>query len=246
MTGITRLGTPATNDGSVQFQVNFSEAVAGVDASDFQVVCSGSVSSGAVSVAGSGSSYTVTVDGVAGAGDHGLELIDDDTIRDILSNSAQSHALGGPGAGHMTGGAGVTAGSDTVLAERHGAVLLLTLNRPDRLNAWNGELEARLIKRLGQSAHRILGVIRKANRQVRVEPVDRKSKESLLLLPAEGDKLSDGDLVLAIDTDGHSLVKRYYREARRIRFEAINRSKPPTFTPKATIIGLVVGVIRQF
>jgi ribonuclease R len=61
----------------------------------------------------------------------------------------------------------------------------------------SGEIEARMIKRLGQSAHRILGVIRKANRQVRVEPVDRRSKESLLLVPAEGEKLSDGDLVLA-------------------------------------------------
>ncbi|WP_309645717.1 ribonuclease R [Phenylobacterium sp.] len=60
-----------------------------------------------------------------------------------------------------------------------------------------GETEARMIKRLGQSAHRILGVIRKANRQVRVEPVDRKSKESLLLVPAEAENLSDGDLVLA-------------------------------------------------
>jgi len=46
----------------------------------------------------------------------------------------------------------------------------------DRLET--GEYEARLIKKLGQSAHRILGVIRKSNREVRVEPVDRKSKDS--------------------------------------------------------------------
>ena len=32
---------------------------------------------------------------------------------------------------------------DTVLAERRGAVLLLTLNRPDRLNAWTDALEDR-------------------------------------------------------------------------------------------------------
>ena len=60
-----------------------------------------------------------------------------------------------------------------------------------------GEREARLIKRLGQSAHRVLGVVRKARREIRVEPVDRRSKESLLLTDAEGRDLSDGDLVLA-------------------------------------------------
>jgi len=59
----------------------------------------------------------------------------------------------------------------------------------------NGETEARLIKRLGQSAHRILGVVRKARREVRVEPVDRKSKDTLLL--PEGEDVRDGDLVLA-------------------------------------------------
>ena len=61
----------------------------------------------------------------------------------------------------------------------------------------SGEREARLIKRLGQSAHRILGVVRKARREIRIEPVDRRSKESLLLTEAEGADLRDGDLVLA-------------------------------------------------
>jgi ribonuclease R len=61
----------------------------------------------------------------------------------------------------------------------------------------SGEREARLIKRLGQSAHRILGVVRKSRREIRVEPVDRRAKESLLLTEAEGGPLSDGDLVLA-------------------------------------------------
>jgi ribonuclease R len=59
----------------------------------------------------------------------------------------------------------------------------------------NGEAEARLIKRLGQSAHRVLGVVRKARKETRLEPVDRKSKDSLIL--PEGEDLRDGDLVIA-------------------------------------------------
>lgn len=65
-------------------------------------------------------------------------------------------------------------------------------------------VEARLIKHLGQSAHRILGVIRKSRREIRVEPVDRKSKETLLLTELDGRDLKDGDLVLAaVTADAH-------------------------------------------
>jgi ribonuclease R len=66
-------------------------------------------------------------------------------------------------------------------------------------------VEARLIKRLGQSAHRILGVVRKSAREVRVEPVDRRSRESLRLSPHEGGDFADGDLVLAqvVDDGAH-------------------------------------------
>ncbi len=69
------------------------------------------------------------------------------------------------------------------------------LVRYERLES--GELEARLIKRLGQSAHQVLGVVRRSRREVRVEPVDRRSKESVLLDHAAAKDLADGDLVLA-------------------------------------------------
>ncbi len=62
--------------------------------------------------------------------------------------------------------------------------------------AEDGERVARVIKHLGQSAHRILGVVRKARGMVRIEPVDRRSRESLRLLPAEGAAAAEGDLVL--------------------------------------------------
>lgn len=73
--------------------------------------------------------------------------------------------------------------------------LLVRFERPS--DDPEGPLEARLIKRLGQSAHRILGVVRKSTREVRIEPVDRRSRESLRLAPQDGRDLTDGDLVVA-------------------------------------------------
>ena len=61
----------------------------------------------------------------------------------------------------------------------------------------NGELVARVIKRLGEGGQRQLGVIRKNRREVRVEPVDRRSKDSLLIPEAAAADLREGDLVLA-------------------------------------------------
>ncbi|MCX7411428.1 MAG: transcriptional repressor LexA [Planctomycetales bacterium] len=71
---------------------------------------------------------------------------------------------------------------------------------------------------------------------------------------AEGDYLAirrqpdcrDGELVLAIVEGTGTVVKRYYRESRRVRLESLNKSLPPVFADKVSIIGLVVGVLRQF
>ncbi|CAN5169224.1 ribonuclease R [soil metagenome] len=75
-------------------------------------------------------------------------------------------------------------------------VLVRFVTTPD------GEPEAQLIRRLGQSAPKMLGVVRKSqgprgNREVRLEPVDRKTRDSLILTGPETDSLKDGDLVMA-------------------------------------------------
>ncbi|MFA4951226.1 ribonuclease R [Brevundimonas sp.] len=57
--------------------------------------------------------------------------------------------------------------------------------------------EARIIKVLDTDTNRVLGVIRKSNREVRVEPVDRRSKDVLFVPPAQAESLKDGDLVFA-------------------------------------------------
>jgi len=73
---IVRAGGAAalTSAGSVSYVVSFSEAVTGVDASDFTLTTSGSASGTISSVTGSGDTYTVTVDNAAGDGMLRLDL----------------------------------------------------------------------------------------------------------------------------------------------------------------------------
>ena len=69
------------------------------------------------------------------------------------------------------------------------------LVRFDKLE--DGSIEAKLIKRLGGESPRVLGVARKSRGEVRIEPVDRRSKDTLILTPHETGGVNDGDLVLA-------------------------------------------------
>ncbi len=81
------------------FQVTFTEAVAGVDETDFSVAADGGGKAPVVvSVDGSGAVYTVTVDLDGSAGTALLSLIDDDTIVDL--DGVPANPLGGPGAGN--------------------------------------------------------------------------------------------------------------------------------------------------
>jgi len=101
VTSVSRVGGASTNASSVQWTVNFSEPVTGVDATDFALVKSGvSGASTAVTLTGTGASYTATLASTGtGDGSIGLNLIDDDSIVDAATNK-----LGGTGTTGTTNG----------------------------------------------------------------------------------------------------------------------------------------------
>ncbi|HET7144237.1 MAG TPA: hypothetical protein VFI68_09480, partial [Anaerolineales bacterium] len=92
---------PAIN-GYIDFTVTFSEAVTGIDGSDFALTTSGSISGASLaSILGSGSIYTVTVNTGLGDGTIRLDVLDDDSIVNAAPNP-----LGGTGIGNGNFSAG--------------------------------------------------------------------------------------------------------------------------------------------
>ncbi len=83
---INRALTSSTiSSSSAQFQVTFSEAVTGVDPTDFQIVTSGNTTASptvTVSPTSSANNYTVTIGGISGSGTVGVSLVDNLSIRD--------------------------------------------------------------------------------------------------------------------------------------------------------------------
>ena len=89
---------PVAPGSTVEFTVNFSEPVTGVDSTDFVLTTAGNINGASVTDAtGSGAIYTVTVSTGTGDGAIRLDVDDDDSIKDVAQNP-----LGGPG----TNGAG--------------------------------------------------------------------------------------------------------------------------------------------
>ena len=80
---ITLLDPNPTNLDEVQFAVNFTKAVSGVDKSDFSLVTSGVSGASISTITGSGANYVVSVNTGSNSGTIQLILHDDDSIQDI-------------------------------------------------------------------------------------------------------------------------------------------------------------------
>ena len=97
VSSIVRANANPTNVASVDFTVTFSEAVTGVDTTDFVLTTTGGISSASVTTVTpiTAMQYTVTVNTGSGSGTIRLDVTDDDTVVDGASNP-----LGGTGAGN--------------------------------------------------------------------------------------------------------------------------------------------------
>ena len=116
VTGILRADRSPTPAKFIDSYVTFSDAVTGVDPSDFTLTTTGSVNGAFVdNVSGAGDAYTVTIDTGHGDGGLRLDLIDDDSIQ-----TATGNPLGGPGAGNgnFTTGETYTIDKDRTLRDR--------------------------------------------------------------------------------------------------------------------------------
>jgi repressor LexA len=56
----------------------------------------------------------------------------------------------------------------------------------------------------------------------------------------------NGDIVVAVLRNGFATLKRFYREANRIRLQPANSTMSPIYVTEVEIRGKVVAIIRQF
>lgn len=62
----------------------------------------------------------------------------------------------------------------------------------------------------------------------------------------EQNEVKDGDIVVALLENGLATLKRFYKEATRIRLEPANATMRPIYATNVRIQGRCVGVIRRF
>lgn len=145
-----------------------------------------------------------------------FEIVDRDADGELLARMRGREGYFGPAVRLAPGdGAGRRGEAAIGVGDR---VLARIVEDPE------GERVARVIKRLGQSAHRILGVFKADPRGGgRVDPADRKARQSLTVYAEHTGGAEDGDLVLVELAGGD----RAYGGKRGVVKEVVGREDDP-------------------
>ena len=62
----------------------------------------------------------------------------------------------------------------------------------------------------------------------------------------EQEEVKNGDIVVALLENGLATLKRFFKEATRVKLEPANSSMSPIYATNVKIQGRVVGLIRRF
>jgi len=83
--------------------------------------------------------------------------------------------------------------------------------------------------------------------QVRGESmIEEQIRDGDYVIVEETNEAVNGQIVVALLSNGTATLKRYFKEATRVRLEPANSTMEPIFVKEVTIQGRVVGLIRKF
>lgn len=76
--------------------------------------------------------------------------------------------------------------------------------------------------------------------------IEEQIRDGDYVIIEETDEAINGQIVVALLDNGMATLKRFYKEATRIRLEPANSTMSPIFVRNVRIQGKVVGLIRKF
>ena len=83
--------------------------------------------------------------------------------------------------------------------------------------------------------------------QVRGESmIEEQIRDGDYVVIEQTEEAKNGDIVVALLDNGMATLKRFFREATRIRLEPANAAMSPIFVKNVRVQGKVVGLIRRF
>jgi repressor LexA len=76
--------------------------------------------------------------------------------------------------------------------------------------------------------------------------IEEQIRDGDYVVVEQSENAKDGDIVVALLDNGMATLKRFFKEATRIRLEPANAAMSPIFVKNVRIQGKVVGLIRKY
>ena len=76
--------------------------------------------------------------------------------------------------------------------------------------------------------------------------IEEQIRDGDFVVIEQTESARDGDIVVALLENGMATLKRFFKEATRIRLEPANSAMEPIFVRNVKIQGKVVGLIRKY